>query len=145
MGNYAGIECALIPDLHRKAGRCDLCARPLPPYHRRWCSENCSNEFWAVFQRHHDWKPARGAAIRRDGFKCVRCGESDYDLLEVNHIVPREGKGYGRGCHHHQDNLETLCRKCHVIETTKQRRSRSQAAERLRTINLFELRANENA
>jgi hypothetical protein len=42
--------------------------------------------------------------------------------LEVNHIEPRRGKGYAWGCHHHPEKLETLCRTCHVDETTRQRR-----------------------
>jgi len=44
-------------------------------------------------------------------------------LLEVNHIVPRRGGGYGAGCHHHLDGLETLCRRCHAMVTAHQRRS----------------------
>jgi len=47
---------------------------------------------------------------------------------EVNHIVAREGAGYGNGCHNHQDNLETLCHKCHVKTTTQQGRERRRAA-----------------
>lgn len=42
--------------------------------------------------------------------------------LEVNHIAPRRGKGYGSGCWNHLDNLETLCHQCHVDVTTAQRR-----------------------
>lgn len=45
-------------------------------------------------------------------------------LLEVNHIVPRNGAGYDQGCHHHLDLLETLCHGCHVVETTRQIRER---------------------
>lgn len=41
--------------------------------------------------------------------------------LEVNHIAPRRGRGYGPGCHHHLDNLETLCKPCHVAVTNLQR------------------------
>lgn len=48
-------------------------------------------------------------------------------LLEVNHKDPRVGRGYDKGCAHHLDGLETLCHPCHVIETNKQRRERSDA------------------
>jgi 5-methylcytosine-specific restriction endonuclease McrA len=44
--------------------------------------------------------------------------------LEVNHIVPRNGGGYGKGCHHHLSNLETLCHPCHVAVTNEQRKAR---------------------
>lgn len=44
--------------------------------------------------------------------------------LEVNHIEPRNGKGYRPGCHHHLDNLETLCHPCHVAITNEQRATR---------------------
>lgn len=40
--------------------------------------------------------------------------------LEVNHIKPRVGRGYGFGCHNHLANLETLCHRCHVAETNRQ-------------------------
>ncbi|OHU57105.1 hypothetical protein BKG82_13020 [Mycobacteroides chelonae] len=40
--------------------------------------------------------------------------------LEVNHIEPRMGRGYGFGCHNHLTNLETLCHRCHVAETNRQ-------------------------
>jgi 5-methylcytosine-specific restriction endonuclease McrA len=50
--------------------------------------------------------------------------------LEVNHIDPRNGAGYGRGCWNHLDGLETLCRVCHVDVTTQQIRDRKQALSR---------------
>ncbi len=69
----------------------------------------------------HIWTSARHAAIRRDR-GCVRCG-TPY-RLEVNHIEPRNGAGYGNGCWHHQSGLETLCHRHHVEETNRQRAAR---------------------
>lgn len=46
----------------------------------------------------------------------------DVKGLEVNHKIPRKGMGYTNGCHHHLDDVETLCHPCHVQETTKQLR-----------------------
>ncbi len=43
--------------------------------------------------------------------------------LEVHHIVAREGHGYGAGCHHHLDGLETLCHRCHAVITAEQQRT----------------------
>lgn len=186
-----------------KARTCLLCGTELEGRRIKWCSDECSDTYW----RHHAWGVARPAALRRDGWTCVRCGHvgwsdvphsvltiqhHDLDLdppptseedwaialglldptdllplrewaadsrrynrirtttdrlpdsvkalvrsehrrprpwwqqpgkheLEVNHIVPREGRGYGNGCDHHLENLETLCRPCHVDETRRQR------------------------
>lgn len=79
------------------------------------------------------WQEAFGGLIRYSDWTY---GGRFYDLrdlherelldasLEVNHIVPRNGAGYQTGCWHHLDGLETLCHKCHVAETTAQRRAR---------------------
>lgn len=37
--------------------------------------------------------------------------------VEVHHVKPRLGRGYGSGCHHHLDGLETLCHHHHVAVT----------------------------
>ena len=60
----------------------------------------------------------------RDGWACVKCGTRRN--LSVNRIEPRNGQCYGRGCHHHLSNLETLCQPCHVGVTNAQRRARQE-------------------
>lgn len=186
------------------AGRCWWCGGELAGRRRKWCRDECER----AWLENHYWTMARRAALRRDGWACVRCGQvgwadvpssvvalsyHDQELdpfgtqredwavalglldpqdahasimaveadrrrcaaldqlpesvvqlvaserrswgsersrhrwpgrheLEVNHIEPRRGQGYTSGCHHHQENLETLCRPCHVDETTRQRR-----------------------
>lgn len=52
--------------------------------------------------------------------------------LEVNHVEPRAGAGYGAGCWNHQTNLQVLCHPCHVAETTRQVNERP-VLEALRT------------
>lgn len=99
-------------------GHCAVatCGIPLPKYRRRWCSDS-----HAIYHaQNHSWGYARETALKRDGFQCVKCGSKAW--LEVNHIFPRMGRGYGTGCQHHQANLETLCHECHVKITNKQRR-----------------------
>ncbi len=44
--------------------------------------------------------------------------------VEVNHRSARVGRGYGSGCHHHLDGLETLCHRCHVAVTADQAETR---------------------
>lgn len=54
--------------------------------------------------------------LRRDGFKCVRCGRGREDgvKLHVDHIVPvsRDGKST-------MDNLQTLCEDCNCGKGNK--------------------------
>lgn len=124
--------CSLIDTLlpHRgDEGVCDACGKNLTGRQKRWCSRECSLVEWPE----HDWNSARKAAKKRDGYRCVTCGAPEgvdslmRSTLEVNHIEPRVGKGYGWGCWNHQDNLETLCHDCHVKVT------KAQAAERRRS------------
>lgn len=126
-------------------GRCGLCGGELPRTstgrihpNRRWCSTACSDGYW----QNHGWRFAATAALRRDGWRCTRCRHAGYgttaappgtftdeerqDLraLEVNHRIPRNGRGYYESCAHHLEGLETLCRPCHAQETSKQIRAR---------------------
>jgi 5-methylcytosine-specific restriction endonuclease McrA len=103
-------------------GRCDLCGTALGPKRRRWCSRACQ---WR-FTINHRWTQARREARRRDRNQCTTCGSTT--SLEVNHIVPRVGAGYGWGCHHHQANLQTLCHSCHVKVTNAQALARKELA-----------------
>lgn len=128
------------------AGRCRACGEPLPRTRRSWCSLECQ----LVYERNHYWDAARDAAVTRDK-RCVKCGwvaDQDYatsygqyfmwsrkvlqgrgadNWLEVNHIVPRYGAGYGTGCWNHLSNLETLCHRDHVKVTGQQRVARARA------------------
>lgn len=54
------------------------------------------------------WRTDEWAALR------LRCS------VEVNHRIPRRGGGYHSGCHHHLEELETLCHRCHVLVTNAQ-------------------------
>lgn len=93
-------------------GVCDWCAARLEGGQRRWCHRECATAFWDQ----HIWTRARICVLVRDGGRCVVCG--DDDRVEVDHIVPRKGRGYARGCSHHHDNLQTLCHAHHVEKTT---------------------------
>ncbi|MBV8643106.1 MAG: HNH endonuclease [Candidatus Eremiobacteraeota bacterium] len=140
--------CALAPPA--ADGACRWCAEPLPPRRRTWCSDRCGDAFWA----NHWWSVARSTAKRRDRYRCRRCGtrapkrpaqsahrtRAAYLVamrawraakrtgrLEVNHIVPCEGKHGELSCAHHLDNLETLCPACHKEHTSALRAPRAVA------------------
>src|ERR1035437_968449 len=109
--------------------KCFRCAGPLPPRRRWWCSDECVN----IWSRNHEWTAARWEALRLSA-KLPR-GEFENDLLqkaqcdhcaspinlEVNHVDPRRGRGYSRGCWNHQSNLQVLCHTCHLVVTKRQR------------------------
>ena len=129
-------QCSLTPDEAALEGNCAWCGGKLPltkagniPKGRVFCKRACSD----LFSMNHNWGWARRAAIRRDKGRCVTCGVAqnapDWAKLEVNHIhsLADQGiKGYAFGCHHHLDNLETLCRPHHVEVTTAQRQARKE-------------------
>lgn len=97
----------------------------------QWCNAEldnprrtafCSDAHAREWERNHRWNRARAYAKRRARYRCQRCGAGKEAGLEVNHVVPVNGAGYGDGCpQHHQENLEVLCHDCHVRTTNEQR------------------------
>lgn len=136
-------RCLVVP-YDTVAGRCARCGATLTGRRTRWCSRACE----LVYEQNHYWNSARAAALRAGLNRCRRCGWSPMsrqltlfpglskhgyngdNWLEVNHIIPRNGKGYGTGCHHHLTNLEVLCHGCHVKVTKRQRIARSRIKTR---------------
>ena len=62
------------------------------------------------------WARVRRAVFDRDGWRCCECGLAG--RLECEHIIPM-GRG---GAPFALDNLQTLCRGCHVAKTRKENR-----------------------
>ena len=54
-----------------------------------------------------DYRQLKFKILERDGWKCQRCGRRDQ--LQIHHIVHRSQSG--ADC---DDNLVTLCNKCHT-------------------------------
>jgi len=54
-----------------------------------------------------NWSDIRQLVLKRDGFKCVVCGETG--KLDIHHIHPKFFGGT-----HEPQNLISLCRKCHT-------------------------------
>lgn len=113
-------------------GRCQWCDTSIDsPRRRTWCSDKCGR----AWQREHIWRFARSTAKRRAKYRCIRpgCTAARRDC-EVNHITPRNGDGYGPGCHHHllpdasgNGGLEVLCRAHHAEITKAQATARAEA------------------
>lgn len=116
-----------------ESGRCQWCDVEITAARRRtWCSDKCGR----AWQRNHIWRFARSAAKRKAKYRCTKpgCTAARRDC-EVNHVTPRNGGGYGPGCHHHLEpgpdgngGLEVLCRIHHAEITSQQATLR--AAER---------------
>jgi 5-methylcytosine-specific restriction endonuclease McrA len=97
---------------------CHWCDRDITGARRSsWCSDKCRN----AWERNHVWRRARAYAKKRAKYLCTSCGADRSAGLEVNHITPVAGAGYGESCAAHQENLETLCHGCHVKVTATQR------------------------
>ena len=65
------------------------------------------------------WKMLRLWILRRDGYRCQSCGRPG--RLEVDHIKPVNL----RGDVWNPENLQTLCRTCHIRKTSDEATERN--------------------
>ena len=61
------------------------------------------------------WHKARKRILSRDHYKCVACDVSVGLSGQVDHIIP-----VSKGGKDADDNLQTLCIKCHSVKTSKE-------------------------
>ena len=72
--------------------------------------------------RHHAtinarrWAAVRRTVFERDGHRCRACGRAG--RLECDHVVPLDRGGDPWV----PDNLQTLCRRCHIAKTARENR-----------------------
>ena len=72
--------------------------------------------------RHHAtinsrrWAVVRRAVLERDGWRSRKCGRAG--RLEVDHVVPLKRGGDAWAL----NNLQTLCRACHLAKTATENR-----------------------
>ena len=59
------------------------------------------------------WQRLRKLVLARDGWRCRSCGRPG--ALEVDHRVPLR-----RGGTDHPDNLQALCRSCHIEKSRRE-------------------------
>ena len=69
---------------------------------------------------HHDripsrtWARVRRSILERDGYRCAKCGRAG--RLEVDHVTPLDHGGAALD----PNNLQTLCRDCHIEKTYRE-------------------------
>ena len=76
-------------------------------------------------RRHHALDPGRWAAVRlvvfhRDGYRCRSCHKSG--RLECDHVTPLVDRPDQDA--YDPENLQTLCRGCHITKTRRERAER---------------------
>lgn len=101
-------------------GKCWWCGGEFPDKrHRRYCSENCSDEYY----RHFWWASATRWALERANHKCQECGADNsaphYYNLVVHHIEPLNNETRFINIKNRPENLIVLCRVCHAKAHTK--------------------------
>ena len=128
------MTCDMLPYADTE-GVCDGCGRKLRGRQKRWCSRKCAR----LYTANHRWTQAKAfAKAGRTYYLCEHAklvkgvpyiDTKFHDICavwtnspEVNHKIPCKGKHGKWGCHHHQDNLEVLCRPCHLQVTAQQRK-----------------------
>lgn len=131
---YPGISshsCSVAPYLGQ-LGACGVCGAPVGER-----SQFCGDECLSVFVVNHNWDPAKTAVEQLGLTSCAVCGRcqepDDEDSgvhvsldLQVRH-AHSDNASLRRGCHQHLNNLETVCRRCRLIE------QRDRLVERART------------
>ena len=79
--------------------------------------------------RHHSrlnarrWDAVRSGVFESDGWRCRQCGKAG--RLEVDHVVPLKRGGDPLAL----DNLQALCRACHIEKTRRENRRPPTPAE----------------
>lgn len=91
---------------------CVICKKKLPKWKRKYCSNECWNDWFNSNSHIFDWNALKEKALGRDKRTCQECGHNENfgdNPLQVHHIKPiSEG-----GKEFDINNCITLCHKCH--------------------------------
>lgn len=117
------VSCGRTDRRYMAKGKCSFCyladyrtvhADEIAESKKAWRQKNyryvLSNQRITREQKHFDGK--RDAVLKRDGYRCVRCGSK-------SQVIVHHKDGNGRGSekpNNSMRNLETLCRTCHQRE-----------------------------
>ena len=87
--------------------------------YKKWRKQYCKEKHWnwrgginTSYTWAKDWRDLRDKILMRDGWACQYC--KAIDKLEIHHKIP-----YLECKEHKEENLITLCRKCHRKEHIK--------------------------
>ncbi|HYK93249.1 MAG TPA: HNH endonuclease [Thermoplasmata archaeon] len=104
----------------RLARQCVECHRELSSRRTPYCSAQCRWKFHGRFF----WDAARVVVLRRDRYTCQACGRrARRRELEVDHVVEVARGGPAL----EYSNLQTLCRACHRVKTSRFLHERARA------------------
>lgn len=113
-----------VPKRVKPRGTCLWCGEPLrtpPSVGRKFCSGKCFHAWYSKnlngpnsknwrggtrWFRGLRWRQIADRVKRRDGYACVRCGNTQ--RLDAHHLLDLR-----KGGTNHLYNLVTLCNKCH--------------------------------
>lgn len=88
------------------------CSKPLPKRRRKYCSDECGDEYFTHYIEPLWRDNATKMALKWAGYKCEECGSNE--KLEVHHIEKLgESEPRWNSPKNRQDNLKVLCRSCH--------------------------------
>lgn len=96
---------------------CVICAKDLPKGQRKYCGQECWDDWYSKIPHPIMWAKARQKALERDHYTCQKCGRQNLEdnEQEVDHIIPVSMGGNN----FELKNLQTLCHECHVDKTTE--------------------------
>ena len=90
---------------------CLWCGKNLPKRRRKYCSDECGEEYFTQKIAPLWWRNAVKLALRRANNQCEKCG-SLVDL-QVHHKEALKGEVRWNNAKNRLDNLVVLCRDCH--------------------------------
>jgi len=91
---------------------CLWCEKELPKGRRKYCSDECSYQYYIHNVAHLWWNNAKKIALERAHNMCEDCGSGR--SLEVHHKEKLvNNKSRQNSPLNRQDNLIVLCRDCH--------------------------------
>lgn len=123
-----------LDKIRGEKGHCKWCMNKIENTRKKYCSKNCKDSAWAFF---YPQKYAHPFIIQRQGNVCAHCNydfssgekkwfyaQGGYDVTDngdVDHIIPIHKGGEILGI----ENLQLLCRGCHIKKSANERRIKS--------------------